>query len=67
MNSITAFPNEWDSEVGGVLTMLLEPAVVEAIADEIEDDEEEVDGEFIIRDGIAVISFTAGMSWAVLL
>jgi len=39
--------------------MLLEPAVVEAIADEIEDDEDEVDGEFIIRDGIAETPFTA--------
>ena len=45
--------------------MLLEPAVVEAIADEIEDDEEEVDGEFIIRDGIAVTSLTAKIFCAV--
>jgi hypothetical protein len=46
--------------------MLLEPAVVETIADEIEDDDEEVDGEFMIRDGIAVILFTAKIVWAVL-
>lgn len=63
---MTAFPNEWDSEVGGVLTMLLEPAVVKAIADEIEDDEEEVDGESIIRDGIALASLTAEIFWTVL-
>ena len=59
MNSMTAFPNEWDSEVGGVLTMLLEPAVVEATADEIEDDDEEVEGDFTIWDGTAIIPFAA--------
>ena len=58
-NSMTTFPNEWDNEVGGVLTMLLEPAVVEATADEIEDDDEEVDGDLMIRDGIAVMLFMA--------
>jgi hypothetical protein len=46
--------------------MLLEPAVVEAIADEIEDDEDEDDGEFIIREGIAVIPLTANIFSAVL-
>ena len=59
MNSMTTFPNEWDNEVGGVLTILLEPAVVETIADEIEDDDEEVDGDFMIREGIAVMFFVA--------
>lgn len=56
---MTTFPNEWDNEVGGVLTILLEPAVVETIADEIEDDDEEVDGDFMIREGIAVMFFVA--------
>jgi hypothetical protein len=39
--------------------MLLEPAVMETIADETEEEEEEVDGESMIREGIAVIPSTA--------
>lgn len=64
INSMTAFPNEWDNDVGGVLTMLLEATVVEAI----EDDDEEVDGDFMIREGIAVAvrPLVAKILWAVL-
>lgn len=62
MNSMTAFPSECDSEVGGVLTRLLEPAVVDAKADEMEDDDEEADGELVMRVGIAVTPLTAKIS-----
>lgn len=48
-----------------MLTRLLEPAVVEPNADEIDDEEEEVEGELITRVGTAVIPFAAYI-WAVL-
>lgn len=61
INSMTALPKECDSEVGGVLTRLLDPAVVEANADEIEEEDEDVDGELITRGGTAVIPFAASI------
>jgi hypothetical protein len=45
MSPATAFPKECDNEVGGVLIMLLEPAVVDANVEEIEDDEDDVEGD----------------------
>lgn len=54
-------PNEWDNEVGGVLTMLLEPPVVDTTADETEDEDEDVDGVFSTRVGTAVIPFDASI------
>ena len=39
--------------------MLLEPVVADARADEIEEEEDEVDGELIIRDGTAVMLLAA--------
>lgn len=36
---------ELDKEVGGVLVMLLEPRVVEAMVEDIEDEEDDVEGE----------------------
>ena len=59
MNSIMAFPREFDNEVGGVLTKLLEPGVVDAKAEDIEEDDDEVDGELKTLGGTAVIPFAA--------
>lgn len=59
MNSIMAFPREFDNDVGGVLTKLLEPGVVDAKADDIEEDDDEVDGELKTLGGTAVIPFAA--------
>jgi len=61
MNSMTTLPNECESEVGGVLTMLLDPAVVDAKTDEMDDDDEEVDGELMTRDGTAEIPLAANI------
>jgi hypothetical protein len=61
MNSMTALPNECESEVGGVLTMLLDPAVVDAKTEEMEDDDEEVDGELMTRGGTAEIPLAANI------
>lgn len=61
MNSMTALPNECESEVGGVLTMLLDPAVVDAKTDDMDEDDEEVDGELTIRDGTAEIPLAANI------
>lgn len=36
---------ELDREVGGVLVILLEPRVVETIVEDIEDDDDDVEGE----------------------
>lgn len=41
----TAFPSECEREVGGVLTILLDPAAVDIKEESIEDDVEDVDGE----------------------
>ena len=35
---------DWESDVGGVLMILLEPPVVEPTAEDMEDDDEDVDG-----------------------
>lgn len=45
MNPATKLPIEWDSDDGGVLTMLPEPMVVEASVDEMDEEEDEVDGD----------------------
>jgi hypothetical protein len=61
MNSMTALPKECESEVGGVLTMLLDPAAVDAKTEEMEDEDEEVDGELMTRGGTAEIPFAANI------
>lgn len=61
MNSMTALPKECESEVGGVLTMLLDPAAVDAKTDEMEDEDEEVDGELMTRGGTAEIPLAANI------
>ena len=55
MNSLKL---DMEYDVGGVLR-LLEPAVVEAIVDDIEDEEEEVDGESAPFVGIPIIPLAA--------
>src|SRR5258706_358306 len=55
MNSLKL---EMEYDVGGVLR-LLEPAVVEAIVDDIEDEEEEVDGESVPFVGTPIIPLAA--------
>lgn len=45
MKPATAFPRECDNEVGGVLMMLLEPAVVDSIVEDIEEEEDDVEGD----------------------
>jgi hypothetical protein len=55
MNSLKL---EIECDVGGVLR-LLEPAVVEAVVDDIEDEEEEVDGEFTPFVGTAIMPLAA--------
>lgn len=49
MNPATTFPSECDNEVGGVLTILLDPAVVEANVEDIEDDDDDVEGDVPLR------------------
>jgi len=61
MNSMTALPNECESEVGGVLTILLDPAAVDAKTNEMEDEDEEVDGELKTRGGTAEIPLAANI------
>ena len=48
MNRATAPVMDWERDVGGVLMMLLRPPAVEPWVEEIEDEEEEVDGEDLI-------------------
>jgi len=45
MSPTTALPRECDNDVGGVLTILLDPA---AEVDDIEDDEEDVEGDVML-------------------
>jgi hypothetical protein len=61
MNSLKL---EMEYDVGGVLR-LLEPAVVEAMVDDIEDEEEEVDGEFAPFVGTPVINPLAAKACAI--
>jgi hypothetical protein len=44
MNPVIAPVIDWESDVGGVLMILLEPPVVEPTAEDMEDDDEDVDG-----------------------
>lgn len=62
INSSATLPMECESDVGGVLIMLLEPVVADAKADEMEEEDEEVEGELIIREGTAVIPL-ANKTW----
>ena len=55
---INSLKLDMEYDVGGVLR-LLEPAVVEAIVDDIEDEEEEVDGESAPFVGIPIIPLAA--------
>ena len=61
INSMTTLPIECESDVGGVLTMLLDPAVVDARTDEMDDEDEEVDGELMTRGGTAEIPLAANI------
>lgn len=64
MKPATAFPMEWDNDVGGVLIMLLEPALVDAAVD-IDDDDEDVDGESGFCEEVAFPVNTRGSGLAV--
>lgn len=55
MNPAIAFPKECDNEVGGVLIILLEPAVVEAKVDDIEEDEDDVEGDMRLEGTAAMV------------
>lgn len=45
INPTTAFPREYDNDVGGVLIMLLEPVIVEANVEDTDDEDEEVEAD----------------------
>lgn len=50
MNPAATFPIECDSEVGGVLIILLHPAVVDATLEDIDEYEDEVEGDMRLED-----------------
>lgn len=55
MNPATAFPKECDNEVGGVLIILLEPAVVDAKVDDIEEEDDDVEGDMRLEGRAAMV------------